>query len=147
MASYNKVILIGRMVAEPELRYTPNGTPVANFAIAVDRNKGTKEEKETDFINIVTWQKLAEICAQYLTKGKLIMIDGRLQVRSYEANDGTKKRVYEVVASNMQMLDKSGKTGENMPDSYNSERELVGQAANSRAADPLDEINTDDIPF
>lgn len=105
MASYNKVILIGRVTADPELRYTPSGKPVVNFAIAVDRPKiNTDGKKEADFITIVAWQKLAEICANYLNKGKLIAIDGRLQVRSFETQDGQKRKVYEVVANNMQML-------------------------------------------
>ncbi|MBI2252158.1 MAG: single-stranded DNA-binding protein, partial [Armatimonadetes bacterium] len=97
-------ILIGRVTADPELRYTPSGKPVVNFVIAVDRPKNADGKKEADFVTIVAWQKLAEICANYLNKGKLIAIDGRLQVRSFETQDGQKRKVYEVVANNMQML-------------------------------------------
>ncbi len=106
MSSYNKVILIGRVTALPEMRYTQTGKAVATFTLAVDRQakKVDGKEKETDFISIVAWERLAEICAQYLDKGKLICVDGRLQVRSYTANDGQKRKVYEVRAQDMQML-------------------------------------------
>ncbi|MFH1453916.1 MAG: single-stranded DNA-binding protein [Armatimonadota bacterium] len=131
---YNKVILIGRVVADPELRYTPSGKPVVNFAIAVDRPKfGDSQERSADFINIVAWQKLAEICANYLTKGKLIAVDGRLQTRSYETNDGQKRKVYEVVASIMKMLDR--------PKSYNAGATAEEVASTQTASD----IKSEDI--
>lgn len=104
MASLNKVILIGRLTHDPELRYTPNGQPVANFSLAVDR-KFSKAD-ETDFIPVVVWRRLAEICHEYLHKGKLVAIEGRLQVRSYEDKDGRRQRAFEVVADEMQMLDR-----------------------------------------
>lgn len=113
MSSLNKVILIGRLTAAPEMRYTQTGKPVATFTLAVDRQKRSdNKEKETDFINIVTWQKLAEICAQYLEKGKLVAIEGRLQTRSYTTNEGQKRKVYEVVAQDMRMLSRSGGSGD-----------------------------------
>lgn len=109
---FNKVVLVGRVAVEPELRYTPSGKPVANFVIAVDRfRSSSQEERNADFITIVTWQKLAEICANYLNKGKLILIEGRLQTRSYQTNEGAKRKVYEVVANNMKMLDRPKTTG------------------------------------
>jgi single-strand DNA-binding protein len=114
MASFNKIILIGRVTAPPEMRYTPSGKPVTTFTLAVDRyrkSEGKDKEKEADFIPIVTWQKLAEICSQYLEKGKLIVIEGRLQIRSYTANDGGKRKVAEVIAENMQMLSRRGESG------------------------------------
>jgi len=106
MSSYNKVILIGRVTAQPEMRYTQNAKAVATFRLAVDRptKKVDGKEKETDFITIVAWERLAEICAQYLDKGKLTCVEGRLQVRSYTANDGQKRTVYEVRATDMRML-------------------------------------------
>jgi len=146
LASYNKIILIGRLTADPELRYTPNGNPVANFTLAVNR-RSSKEEKEADFINIVAWQKLAEICSQYLTKGKLIMVDGRLQTRTYEANDGTKRKVFDVVADNMQMLDKSGNPKSDYAPSFKKEEGSSVSTDFSTKNDPLDEINSEDIPF
>lgn len=104
MAALNKVILIGRLTHDPELRYTPNGQPVANFSIAVDRKMSKNDE--TDFIPIVAWRRLAEICNEFLHKGKLVSIDGRLQVRSYEDKEGRRQRAFEVVAEDMQMLDR-----------------------------------------
>jgi len=104
----NKVILIGRLTRDPELRYTPNnGTAVATFGLAVDRPFG---KDEVDFIDIVVWNKQAELCAQYLSKGKLAAIDGRLQIRSYEAKDGSKRRVAEVVAEAVRFLSPKGST-------------------------------------
>ncbi|MFA7467328.1 MAG: single-stranded DNA-binding protein [Desulfotomaculaceae bacterium] len=102
----NKVILIGRLTRDPELRYTQNGTPVANFTLAVDRAFSSKQgERETDFINIVVWQRLGEHCANHLGKGRLVAVDGRLQIRSYDDNQGIKRRVAEVVANDVRFLD------------------------------------------
>lgn len=102
----NRIILIGRLVKDPELRYTPSGAAVANFTIAVDRPFTTRQgTKETDFIDIVAWQKLAETVANNLSKGRLVAVDGRLQVRSYETQDGQRRRVSEVVAENVRFLD------------------------------------------
>ena len=102
----NIVVLVGRVVGPPELRYTPGGKGVAQFTIAVDRTRGGKngQEKETDFIPIVAWERLAEICNEYLTKGKLVSIQGALRTRTYETQDGQKRKAFEVVASEMQML-------------------------------------------
>lgn len=104
MAALNKIILIGRLTADPELRYTPSGAPVANFTLAVDR-KFSKND-ETDFIPIVAWRRLAEICNEFLHKGKLVAIEGRLQTRSYEDKEGQRRKAFEVVADEMQMLDR-----------------------------------------
>ena len=102
----NKVILIGRLTKDPELRYTPSGAPVASFGLAVERNFTTKQgERETDFINIVVWQKLAETCANHLGKGRLVAVDGRLQVRTYDDNQGNRRWVTEVVANEVRFLD------------------------------------------
>ncbi|MGI6711334.1 MAG: single-stranded DNA-binding protein [Bacillota bacterium] len=110
----NRIVLIGRLTKDPELRYTPSGIAVATFTLAVDRNyKSAQGEKETDFINIVTWRQLAELCANYLSKGKLAAVDGRLQIRSFEGQDGQRRTVAEVVADNVRFLSPkdSGKTG------------------------------------
>ena len=109
----NQVVLIGRLTRDPDLRYTPgNGTPVANFTLACDRPFTNQQgEREADFINIVTWRKLAENCANYLQKGSLAAVTGRLQIRSYEDSDGVKRKVAEVVADNVRFLD-SKKKGE-----------------------------------
>ena len=102
----NACILIGRLTADPELRYTNSGVAVATFTLAVDRQKQKDKEKETDFINVVVWQKLGELCAQYLKKGRLAAVEGRLQIRQYENKDGQKVKVAEIVANQVQFLDK-----------------------------------------
>lgn len=108
----NKAILIGRLTADPELRYTQSGTAVANFRIAVDRPFTNQAgERETDFIPIVVWDKLAENCANYLSKGRLVAVEGRIQVRSYDAPDGTRRWVTEVVANDVRFLDRGRDNG------------------------------------
>jgi single-strand DNA-binding protein len=104
--SLNKVILIGRLTADPSLRYTPNGVAVTQFTLAVDRQ--FSKEKETDFINCVAWGKTAENCANYIGKGSLVAVDGRIQVRTYEAKDGGKRWVTEVIAEQVRFLDRRG---------------------------------------
>ena len=105
MANLNRVLFIGRLTREPELRYTPDGTPVANFTIAVNRSfANQKGEREADFIPIVVWRKQAEQCAEYLSKGSEVVVDGRLQIRSYEDRDGIKRKKSEVVAWSVQFL-------------------------------------------
>ena len=103
MMSLNRTILVGRLAADPEVRYTANEIPVARFALAVGR-PSKNGKKEVDFINIVAWRGLAKICGEYLKKGKPIAIEGKLHIRKYE-KDGQKRSFTEVVASNMQMLD------------------------------------------
>ncbi len=106
----NQIVLIGRLTRDPELRYTPgNGVPVATFTLAVDRPFTNQQgERETDFINIVTWRKLAENCANFLKKGSLSAVTGRLQVRSYDDSQGIRRKVAEVVADDVRFLDRKG---------------------------------------
>lgn len=99
---YNRVLLIGRLTRDPEVRYTPSGIAVARFTLAINRARKTDE---ADFIKISAWRKLAEICGEYLKKGRLIAIEGRLQIGSYQ-KDGVMRSTAEVVADNMQMLEK-----------------------------------------
>ncbi|MGE4170481.1 MAG: single-stranded DNA-binding protein [Candidatus Margulisiibacteriota bacterium] len=107
---YNKVFLIGRLVRDPEVRTTVSGIAVARFTIAVDRSKRRDtNEKITDFLRIVTWRRQAEIAGQYLRKGKLVAIEGRLQLESYE-KDGEKQSMAEIVADTFQMLDSKAST-------------------------------------
>lgn len=102
----NRVVLIGRLTKDPDIRNLPNGTPVANFTLAVDRPfKNQQGEKETDFVPIVVWRKQAESCAKYIGKGSLVAVDGRMQVRSYE-QDGKRRYITEVVADAVRFLDK-----------------------------------------
>jgi single-strand DNA-binding protein len=112
----NRVVLIGRLVADPELRYTPSGLPVASMRIAVDRPKGKEAtERQTDFINIVAWRQRAEFAANYLTKGRLIAVDGRLQIRQWQTNDGQKRTSAEVVCDNIQGLDRPREQAASQP--------------------------------
>lgn len=105
----NRIVLIGRLTADPQLRYTQSGIAVANFTLAVDRPFTNQQgERETDFINIVVWRKQAENCANYLAKGRLAAVDGRLQIRSYDAQDGTRRWMTEVVADTVTFLDWGG---------------------------------------
>ncbi|GBG56783.1 single-stranded DNA-binding protein [bacterium BFN5] len=107
----NKVILVGRLSQDPEVRYTQNGKAVASFSIAVNRFTGSGQKEAADFIPIVAWEKLAEICGNNLTKGRRVLVEGRLQIRSYEATDGQKRRVAEVVAQNIEFLDSKQAAG------------------------------------
>lgn len=110
----NKVFLIGRLTKDPELRYTSNQTAAASFTIAVNRTFANQNgEREADFINIVVWRKQAENVKNYLTKGSQVAIDGRIQTRTYDAQDGSKRYVTEVVADNVQFLDTKGGARDN----------------------------------
>ncbi|MFQ5442520.1 MAG: single-stranded DNA-binding protein [Thermodesulfobacteriota bacterium] len=107
MAGVNKVILVGNLGADPEIRYTPSGTAVANLRLATSETRTNKEgqkETKTEWHRIVTFGKLAEICGEYLSKGRQIYIEGRIQTRSWEDRDGNKKYTTEIVANSMQML-------------------------------------------
>ncbi len=102
----NRVILIGRLATDPELRYTQAGHAVTNFRLAVDRSFTNQQgEREADFFPIVTWRKTAEACAHNLQKGRLVAVEGRLQARSYQAADGGTRWITEVVADNVRFLD------------------------------------------
>lgn len=129
----NRVILIGRLTRDPELRYTQNGVAVAKFTLAVDRRKVKDREKETDFIDIIVWQKLAETCANYLGKGRLVAVDGRLQIRSYDDSQGIRRKVAEVVAENVRFLDRA--------------KEDNSQGGDAPGYGGDISFNEDDIPF
>ncbi len=107
----NKVILVGRLAQDPEVRYTQSGKAVASFSIAVNRFSGGGQ-KEADFIPIVAWEKLAETCGNNLTKGQRVLVEGRLQIRSYETNDGQKRRVAEVIAQTIEFLERKPQSNE-----------------------------------
>ena len=107
MASLNKVLLIGNLTRPPELRYTPNGTPVSDLRLAVNRSystQGGERRQETHFFTVVVWGKQAESCGEYLDKGSQVMVEGRLQTREWETKDGQKRNVVEVVAERVQFL-------------------------------------------
>lgn len=112
----NQSTLIGRLVRDVESRQTQNGVAVGTFTIAVDRPfKNQEGEREADFIDIVTWRKQAENCAQYIGKGSLVAVTGRLQIRSYDDKEGIRRKVAEIVADNVQFLDKRGESTEDIP--------------------------------
>lgn len=120
----NKVILAGRLVADPEVRYTQTGKAVAGFRLAVNRRFSRDEENSVDFFRIVAWQKLAEICGNNLAKGSQVLIEGRLQIRSYDAQDGSKRYVTEVIANEVEFLGykkTNNNSDNNIPDSAHSE--------------------------
>ncbi len=119
MSYVNKVILIGRLGRDPELRYTADGTPVATFTMATTetrKNKdGTKNER-TEWHRIVAWRKLGEVSAEYLKKGRLVYIEGSIQSREFEGRDGVKRKTYEIVASAMKMLGQGSPDERRAPD-------------------------------
>ncbi|HDP69691.1 MAG TPA: single-stranded DNA-binding protein [Actinobacteria bacterium] len=141
MASLNRVILIGNLTRDPELRYTPSGANVANFGIAVNRrwtNKQGERVEGVDFFNIVCWGKLAELVSQNITKGTPVAIDGRLQYRAWETGEGQKRSTIEIVAENVQFLGRVSSQSGNDDFEPNIESEV---AVN-------EDINLDeDIPF
>ena len=134
----NQVVLIGRLTHDPELRYTAGGgVAVTTFNIAVDRPFTNQQgERETDFINIVTWRKLAENCANYLKKGRMVAVTGRLQIRSYDDSQGVRRKAADIVADNVQFLDRGGR---------DSESSQSGDFDGPKTED-LD-ISGDDVPF
>lgn len=159
----NRIVLIGRLTRDPELRYTPNGVAVATFTLAVDRQfTNSQGERETDFINIVTWRGLAENCANYLKKGRLAAADGRLQIRNYENNEGKKVYVSEVVADNVRFLESSQgsqnsnsnnnqyssgqASGSNQASGGNNEKNRFNDDPFANDGKPID-ISDDDLPF
>jgi single-strand DNA-binding protein len=160
MASMNFVLLIGRVVAAPELRYTPGGKAVAQFTLAVDRTRGGKgENKETDFVPVVAWERLGEICNEYLTKGKLVSIQGALRTRTYETQEGQKRKAFEVVASEMQMLSAGeggrqgggsgeyrGNSGGHAPNREKAPSHVSGWGADGGGFE-ADDLSVDEIPF
>ena len=144
----NKVTLIGRLTKDPELKFTPGaGTAVATFTVAVDRRLPNKDgQREADFIPIVVWGKQAENTANYMSKGKLIAIAGRIQTRSYDAKDGTKRYVTEIVAEEVQFLDRGN--GTKGSDNYSSGSE-GGFKSNTSSdyGDDMTPVDDGDIPF
>src|SRR5471030_820543 len=107
--SFNKIILVGNLTRDPEIRYVGSGAAVTKFTLAVNRR--SKQQEETDFIDCVAWDKLAETCNTYLKKGMSCLVEGRLSIRSYDDKDGNKRKATEIVGNNMQMLDRAGGGG------------------------------------
>jgi single-strand binding protein len=151
----NKVVLIGRLTKDPELKFTPgSGTAVATVTLAVDRRLPNKDgQREADFIPVVIWGKQAENTANYVGKGRLIGVSGRIQVRSYDAKDGTKRYVTEVVAEEVQFLDRGNGAGAGnnaggaRPNNNNSEFGMGGGFGSDSFDMDMTPIDDGDIPF
>jgi single-strand DNA-binding protein len=133
--SLNKVMLIGNVGRDPEMRYTPSGTPVTSFSVACGRVRNTPDgerREETEWFNIVAWDKLAETVSQYLTKGQKVYVEGRLQTRSWEGQDGQKRSRTEVVANTLIFL---------------SPKQRPGGTEESGTFDNTEDASVDDLPF
>ncbi len=153
MAGVNKVILVGNLGRDPEVRYTKSGQAVASFSLATSERwtgkDGNKEEK-TEWHRIVAWGKLGEICGEYLSKGKLVYIEGRLQTREWDDKDGNKKQTTEIVASNMTMLGQAGGGGsgyEGGSSSGGSRSSSNSPSSQGSSSGGHDDFEDDDIPF
>ena len=157
--SLNRAQLIGNLTRDPELRYTPSGTAVCSFSIATNRNWTTdtgEKKEEVEFHRIVAWNKLAELCSQFLTKGRKVFVEGRLTTRSWDAQDGTKKQTTEIIINDMILLD-NRRTGTEEPVAEEAvEEEAPKEKVSKKAAkeeEPVaaapaeDEVAPDDIPF
>ena len=160
----NRVILIGRLTKDPELRYTPSGVAVTQFTLACDRPFTAQGgEREADFIPIVTWRQLAETCANYLRKGRLTAVEGRIQVRNYENNEGRRVYVTEVIADNVRFLESANAAGNREDSGGNASSKASsgnqgqggsrGGNGNNNNYDPFQDdgkpidISDDDLPF
>ncbi len=137
--SLNKVLLIGNLTRDPELRYTPQGTPVCTFGLATNRSwtssSGGERQEETEFHRIVAWQKLAELCSQLLFKGRKVYVEGRLQTRNWTGQDGQERSTTEVVIDNMIVLDSKRRAGEEELAAAEPSAINQPQAANSAVSD------------
>ncbi|MGX0021464.1 single-strand DNA-binding protein [Staphylococcus hominis] len=140
----NRVILVGRLTKDPEYRQTPNGVSVATFTLAVNRSfTNSQGEREADFINVVVFRKQAENVNKYLSKGSLAGVDGRIQSRSYENNEGRRVFVTEVVADNVQFLEPKNNNQQN----NQSQQQGQESANNNPFSNNNADIDTDDLPF
>ncbi len=158
----NRVVLVGRLTKDPDLRYTPNGVAVANFTIAVNRPFSNQQgNRDADFINCVVWRRQAENLANYMKKGSMIGVDGRLQTRTFEGKDGKTVFVTEVVGDSVQFLETKGSSqssgqqasGYQQNQNQNQNQNQTNQNQNQNEEDPFKnngepvDISDDDLPF
>lgn len=151
----NKVYLIGNLTRDPEMRSTSTGIPVCNFSIAVNRRFKNAQtgQQETDFFNIVTWRQLAELCSRYLAKGRKVAVFGSIQTRTYEAQDGTKRSAFDIVADEVEFLSASGTGSAPSSGDYNAASPSAPAAprAQAPAFAPADsgftQVDDDELPF
>lgn len=149
MASLNRVVLVGNLTRDPDVRSTPNGTSVTKFGLAVNRrwtNKQGEKVDGVDYFNIVTWGKLGELCGEYIKKGSPVALEGRLQSRSWETEDGQKRSAVEIVAENVQFLGKAG-SSQGFPDSSGRGTAASENIDNSSDTDLSDIDLGSDLPF
>ncbi len=143
MAGVNKVILVGNLGRDPELRYTKNGQAVANFSLATTESWNSREggrEERTEWHRIVTWAKTAELCAQYLSKGRTVYVEGQLRTREWEDREGNKRQTTEIHAQTVQFIGGRGGAGRGSDAEPGGEREAQGSSQDGVGTD-------DDIPF
>ncbi|MFB1100527.1 single-stranded DNA-binding protein [Terribacillus sp. JSM ZJ617] len=146
----NRVVLVGRLTKDPELRYTPNGVAVANFTLAVNRPFSNQSgEREADFINCVVWRRPAENLANFMSKGSLVGVDGRVQTRSFDNQEGNRVYVTEIVADSVQFLEtKSGSQGGGQSSSgYSNRNSNTNSNNNTNYNDNNYNRNNDQDPF
>ena len=149
LAELNRVFLIGRLTKDPEVRQTSNGTPVANFTIAMNRKykSGTGELKEdTTYVGIVAWQKLAELCEKFLAKGRAVLVEGKIQNRSWETEDGQKRSTLEVRADRIEFLDREPRANGATNHSGNA-YPAEGSESVPGGFEPSADKSDDDLPF
>ncbi|WP_059051387.1 single-stranded DNA-binding protein [Paenibacillus senegalimassiliensis] len=145
--SLNQVVLIGRLTKDPELRYTPSGVAVAQFTLAVDRPFANQNgEREADFIPVVVWKAVAENVANYVKKGHKVAVTGRIQVRSYENNEGRRVYVTEVVGQNVQFLTTPSNGASSQNENSNNRQKSTNNQGTNSAGDGWN-ISDDDLPF
>ncbi|MBR1710685.1 MAG: single-stranded DNA-binding protein [Clostridia bacterium] len=150
----NKVFLIGNLTRDPESRVTTSDIPVCNFSIAVNRRRRSQDgAQETDFFNIVTWRQLAENCGKYLAKGRKVAVSGTIQTRTYEAQDGTKRNAFDIVADEVEFLSSQNSTassGDYHPAPAPQQAAPVVNSAYSPAESgftPVENMDDDELPF
>lgn len=145
--SFNRITLVGNLTRDPEIRYVGSGAAVTKFTLAVNRR--SKQQEETDYIDCVAWDKLAETCNTYLKKGMSCLVDGRLSIRSYETKEGEKRKATEVVVNTMQMLDRANRGGGGDDGgSYERAPRAAAPAAGGGGAGEYDQsLDEEEIPF
>lgn len=154
-ASFNKVMLMGNLTRDPEMRYIPSGQAVTTFSIAVNRvynSQSGERKEEVSFIRIVTWGRHAETCNEYLKKGSSVFVEGRLQSRSWEAQDGSKRSTMEVVAQNVQFLTRPSRSGGSPEGAKEHEDAIFEESSEILSEGPVPVAKKemkpdDDIPF
>ncbi|MEA2784389.1 MAG: single-strand DNA-binding protein [Candidatus Eremiobacteraeota bacterium] len=145
--SFNRITLVGNLTRDPEIRYVGSGAAVTKFTLAVNRR--SKQQEETDYVDCVAWDKLAETCNTYLKKGMSCLVDGRLSIRSYETKEGEKRKATEVVVNTMQMLDRANRgAGGDDGGSYERAPRAAAPAAGGGAGGEYDHsLDEEEIPF